>query len=171
MASVIRKVTTWLSRARALSFFLALQVPRAYSCLNRSNSPGTPRIVLAALRRQPNLAEKSVIALISQAEQRPFKTPQLPALRAVVSEPAPQKRRFFLLLYFQRVGSPSIWGWKRAPAAVADFRTRARQGLQTCFGGLGCLPAPTRPTQRLTGPNGGIFPPSVRRPFSLSTAS
>ena len=46
------------------------------------------------------MAEKSVIALISQAEERPFKTPQLPALRAVVSEPAPQKRRFFLLLYF-----------------------------------------------------------------------
>ena len=81
------------------------------------------------------MAEKSAIASISQAEERPFKTPQLPALRAVVSEPAPQKRRFLLLLYFQRVGSPSIWGWKRAPAAVADFRTRARQGLQTCFGG------------------------------------
>ena len=46
------------------------------------------------------MAEKSVIALISQAEERPFKTPQLPALRAVVSEPAQQKRRFFHLLYF-----------------------------------------------------------------------
>ncbi|HJB54056.1 MAG TPA: hypothetical protein H9772_13345, partial [Candidatus Oscillibacter pullicola] len=55
--------------------------------------------------------EKSVIASISQAEERHFKTLQLPALRAVVSEPAPQKRRFFLLLYFQPVGSPSIL-WK-----------------------------------------------------------
>ena len=117
--------------------------------------PGTPRPFFAALRRQPNSTEKSVNATISCAEQRPFKTPQLPALRAVVSEPALQKRRFFLLLYFQQVWSPSIWGWKRAPAAVADFRTRARQGLQTCFGGHGCLPAPTRPTQRLTRPNGG----------------
>ena len=45
------------------------------------------------------MAGKSVIASISQAEERPFKTPQLPALRAVVSEPAPQKRRFFLLLF------------------------------------------------------------------------
>ena len=56
------------------------------------------------------MAEKSVIASISQTGQRPFKTPQLPALRAVASEPAPQKRRFFLLLYFQLVGSPSILG-------------------------------------------------------------
>ena len=45
------------------------------------------------------MAEKSVIASISQAEERHFKTLQLPALRAVVSEPAPQKRRFFLLLF------------------------------------------------------------------------
>ena len=150
------------------SLFSATHFLKGPSCLN---SPGTPQQLFVTLRRQPNSTEKSVNATISCAEQRPFKTPQLPALRAVVSEPAQQKRRFFLLLYFQRVGSPSIWGWKRAPAAVADFRTRARQGLQTCFGGHGCLPAPTRPTQRLTGPNGGIFPPSVRRPFSLSTAS
>lgn len=68
---------------------------------------------------------------------------------------APPATPAFILLYFQQVWSPSIWGWKRAPAAVADFRTRARQGLQTCFGGHGCLPAPTRPTQRLTRPNGG----------------
>ena len=58
------------------------------------------------------MAEKSVIASISQAEERPFKTPQLPALRAVVSESALQKRRFFLLLYFQLVGSPPIQGRK-----------------------------------------------------------
>ena len=38
---------------------------------------------------------------------------------------------------------------------LRNFRTRARQGLQTCFGGHGCLPAPTHPTQRLTGLNGG----------------
>ncbi len=72
--------------------------------------PGTPRPFFAALRRQPNSTEKSVIATIPCTEQRPFKTPQLPAPRAVVREPAPQKRRFFLLLYFQLVGSPSILG-------------------------------------------------------------
>ena len=76
--------------------FSATHFLKGPSCLN---SPGTPQRVLAALRRQLNLAEKSVIASISQAEERHFKTLQLPALRAVVSEPAQQKRRFFLLLF------------------------------------------------------------------------
>ena len=53
------------------------------------------------------MAEKSVIASISQAEERHFKTLQLPALRAVVSEPAPQKRRFFLLLFLSSSAEPS----------------------------------------------------------------
>ena len=44
--------------------------------------------------------EKRHLLLFHDAEQRPFKIPQLPALRAVVSEPAQQKRRFFLLLFF-----------------------------------------------------------------------
>jgi len=35
------------------------------------------------------LAEKSAIASISQAEERHFKTPQLPALRAEVTAQAP----------------------------------------------------------------------------------
>ena len=52
------------------------------------------------------MAEKSVIATISQAEERPFKIPQLPALRAVVSEPAQQKRRFFLLLFLSSPAEP-----------------------------------------------------------------
>ena len=157
MASVIRKVTSWLSRARALSFFLALQVPRAYSCLNRSNSPGTPRRVLAALRRQPNLAEKSVIALISQAEERPFRTPQLPALRAVVSEPAPQKRRFFLLLYFQLVGSPSILGGTcssshhRLPPHSAD------SGSKLALAGTDATPPPFARHSGSQGQTGAIF--------------
>jgi len=76
--------------------FSATHFLKGLSCLN---SPGTPQQLFAALRRQPNSTEKSVNATISCAEQRPFKTPQLPALRAVVSEPAQQKRRFFLLLF------------------------------------------------------------------------
>ena len=140
MASVIRKVTSWLSRARALSFFLALQVPRAYSCLNRSNSPGTPRIVLAALRRQPNLAEKSVIASISQTEQRPFKTPQLPALRAVVTALAPERRQGFLLLYFQLVGSPSILGGTRSSSRHRLPPHNADRGSKLALAGTDAAP-------------------------------
>ena len=56
------------------------------------------------------MAEKSVIASISQAEERHFKTLQLPALRAVVTALTPERRQGFLLLYFQLVGSPSILG-------------------------------------------------------------
>ena len=56
------------------------------------------------------MAEKSVIASISQAEEQPFQNPATVRTAAVVSEPAQQKRRFFLLLYFQLVGSPSILG-------------------------------------------------------------
>ena len=103
------------------------------------------------------MAEKSVIASISQAEQRPFKTPQLPALRAFASEPAQQKRRFFLLLYFQRVGSPSILGENVFQQLSLTSATQRRQGQQTCFGWHGCRPAPIRPTQWLTRANGDCF--------------
>ena len=106
-----------------MSFFFALQVQRAYSCLNRSNSPGTPRPFSAALRRQPNSTEKSVIAAASRPEQRPFKTPQLPALRAVVREPAPQKRRFFLLLLLSSLGKRP-GGRKQAVSALAEQRPK-----------------------------------------------
>ena len=83
--------------------FSATHFLKGLSCLN---SPGTPQQLFAALRRQPNSTEKSVNATISYAEQRPFKTPQLPALRAVVSEPAQQKRRFFLLLFLSSPAEP-----------------------------------------------------------------
>ena len=102
------------------------------------------------------MAEKSVIALISQAEERPFNPPtartagsceRTGATKAPVLSPA----------IFSTGRVTLDLGWKRAPAAVADFRTRARQGLQTCFGGHGCLSAPTRPTQRIARANrGGI---------------
>ena len=88
------------------------------------------------------MAEKSVIASISQAEQRPFKTPQPPALRAVVSEPAQQKRRFFLLLYFQSVGSPSILEENVFQQSSPTSVTRCQQGLQNSFGGHGAAPLP-----------------------------
>ena len=45
------------------------------------------------------MAEKSVIASISQAEERHFKTLQLPALRAVVTALTPFWRQGFLLLF------------------------------------------------------------------------
>lgn len=35
-------------------------------------------------------------------KERPFKSPELPALRAEVSGPAPEERRAFLLLRFRR---------------------------------------------------------------------
>ena len=88
------------------------------------------------------MAEKSVIVSISQAEQRPFKTLQLPALRAVVSEPALQKRRFFLLLYFQPVGSPSILGenvFQQSSPAFAHGPDKARRQL---FVGTDATPPP-----------------------------
>lgn len=132
--------------------FSATHFLKGLSCLN---SPGTPQQLFAALRRQPNSTEKSVNATISCAEQRPFKTPQLPALRAVVSEPAQQKRRFFLLLYFQRVGSPSILGENVFQQLSLTSATRCRQGLQTCLGRHGCHHNSIHPTQRLTGHRGG----------------
>ena len=118
------------------------------------------------------MAEKSVIASISQAEERHFKTLQLPALRAVVSEPAQQKRRFFLLLYFQPAilstgGFTLDSGGKRVPTVVTGFRTRARQGPKAVVCGHGCHPVPIRPTQWLTRPNGAVLSPPAGRRSSL----
>lgn len=88
--------------------FSATHSLKGLSCLN---SPGTPQRHSADLRRQPNFAEKSVIAAISCVEQRSFKIPQLPALREVVSESAQQKRRFSPAFFrppvhFQKHGNP-----------------------------------------------------------------
>ena len=152
--------------------FSAAHFLKGLSCLN---SPGTPQQLFAALRRQPNSTEKSVNATISCAEQRPFKTPQLPALRAVVSEPAQQKRRFFLLLYFQRVGSPSILGENVFQQLSLTSATRCRQGLQTCLGRHGCHHNSIHPTQRLTRPQGRFslcalpFGPQAARPVWATT--
>ena len=106
------------------------------------------------------MAEKSVIASISQAEERHFKTLQLPALRAVVSEPAQQKRRFFLLLYFQSAGSPPIQG--RKPCFNDRHRLSSHSADKGCklpLAGPRIPPCPYLPTQPLTGPNRGCFPP------------
>ena len=132
--------------------FSATHFLKGLSCLN---SPGTPQQLFAALRRQPNSTEKSVNATISCAEQRPFKTPQLPALRAVVSEPAQQKRRFFLLLYFQPVGSPSILEenvFQQASPAFAHGPDKARR--QLFVGTRGCHPAPSPDTADHKGKQG-----------------
>ena len=102
--------------------------------------PGTPRPFFAALRRQPNSTEKSVIATIPCTEQRPFKTPQLPAPRAVVREPAPQKRRFFLLLYFQLVGSPSILGGTRSSSRHRLPPHNADRGSKLALAGTDAAP-------------------------------
>ena len=134
--------------------FSATHFLKGPSCLN---SPGTPQRVLAALRRQQNLAEKSVIASISQAEERHFKTLQLPALRAVVSEPAQQKRRFFLLLYFQPVGSPSILGenvFQQSSPAFAHGPDKARRQL---FVGTDATPSPFAPHSGSHGQTGRFF--------------
>ena len=75
-----------------------------------------------ALRRQLNSTEKSAIATISCTEERLFKIPQLPALRAVVREPAPQKRRFFLLLFLSSLGN--------GPRASESSSTKVRTAPQ-----------------------------------------
>ena len=74
-----------------------------------------------------------------------------------MSEPAPQKRRFFLLLYFQPVGSLSILVENVFQQPSLTSITRCRQGLQTSFSEYGCSSAPVLPTQRLTRPNRGRF--------------
>ena len=142
--------------------FSATHFLKGLSCLN---SPGTPQQLFAALRRQPNSTEKSVNATISYAEQRPFKTPQLPALRAVVSEPAPQKRRFFLLLFLSPPSSlPETWKsagesgsnrWGKPHVILPfeeegqcrcevsrSFATQPQQGLRLGFAGMDASPPP-----------------------------
>lgn len=128
--------------------FSATHSLKGLSCLN---SPGTPQRHSADLRRQPNFAEKSVIAAISCVEQRSFKIPQLPALRTVVNEPAQQKHRFVLLLYSQSIGSPSILGENVFQQPPMTCVTRCRQGLQACFGGMDTTSAPFTPH---SGPHG-----------------
>lgn len=122
--------------------FSATHSLKGLSCLN---SPGTPQRHSADLRRQPNFAEKSVIAAISCVEQRSFKIPQLPALRTVVNEPAQQKHRFVLLLYSQSIGSPSILGENVFQQPPMTCVTRCWQGLQGCFGGQRIPPQPHSP--------------------------
>ena len=103
------------------------------------------------------MAEKSVIASISQTEQRPFKTPQLPALRAVVTALTPERRQGFLLLYFQRVGSPSILG-ERVPAVVTDFRHTTPTGAANLLWLARMPPRPYSPdTVAHKGKRGGFL--------------
>ena len=120
--------------------------------------PGTPRPFFAALRRQPNSTEKSVIATIPCTEQRPFKTPQLPAPRAVVREPAPQKRRFFLLLLLSSLGKRP-GGRKQAVSALAEQRPKTG-------------PKPPGGAGMLSLPEGGHTAPHTAKQglFSLSPA-
>ena len=124
------------------------------------------------------MAENSVNVSISQAEQRPFKPPQLPALRAVVSEPAQQKRRFFLLLFLSSSGSlPETW--KSAHRSVphrcgeslvlsCHLRRKANAGVRCLvlsphspdkgrrqgFAGHGCSPPPSPDTAAHRGKQG-----------------
>ena len=143
--------------------FSATHSLKGLSCLN---SPGTPQRHSADLRRQPNFAEKSVIAAISCVEQRSFKIPQLPALREVVSESAQQKRRFFLLLFFvprftsrnmgilQRKWGQSLWANLILPFDEKGqcrrevsrlFATLARQGPKAVVCGQRMPPRPRPP--------------------------
>ena len=116
--------------------FSATHFLKGLSCLN---SPGTPQQLFAALRRQPNSTEKSVNATISYAEQRPFKTPQLPALRAVVTGQSGSFDACLLFCFFFR------------PPQIPETRPRPS-------GVHGCCPLPKEGTQRLIGPNmGGFF--------------
>ena len=94
------------------SLFSATHFLKGPSCLN---SPGTPQQLFVTLRRQPNSTEKSVNATISCAEQRPFKTPQLPALRADVTGRRRHRRPRRLSCYtfrppvdFQKHGNPPV---------------------------------------------------------------
>ena len=105
------------------------------------------------------MAEKSVIASISQAEERPFKTLQLPALRAVVSEPAPQKRRFFLLLFLSSSAEPQnrLTSALKGPAGLRPSplsrRAHRPHTIRCLLGVRRCHPLRQSPTQPLTGGN------------------
>ena len=114
--------------------------------------PGTPRPFFAALRRQPNSTEKSVIATIPCTEQRPFKTPQLPAPRAVVREPAPQKRRFFLLLLLSSLGKRP--GGEET-GSLCTGGTAAQDWPETAGRGRDAVPPRRRAHSRSHGQTGG----------------
>ena len=134
------------------------------------NSPGTPRRLFAALRRQSNSTEKSVIASVSRPEQRPFKTPQLPALRAVVSEPAPERRQGFLLLYFQLVGSPSILGGTRSSSRHRLPPHNADRGSKLALAGTDAAPPPFTRHRASHGQTWAVFSSlclSVHRPSKV----
>lgn len=88
------------------------------------------------------MAEKSVIASISQAEERHFKTLQLPALRAVVTALTPQRRQGFLLLYFQLVGSPSILGGTYSSSRHRLPPHSAGSGSKLALAGTDATPPP-----------------------------
>ena len=146
--------------------FSATHFLKGPSCLN---SPGTPQQLFVTLRRQPNSTEKSVNATISCAEQRPFKTPQLPALRADVTGRRRHRRPRRLSCYtFNWWGHPRFWG-KRVPAPVTEFCHTVPARVAKFLWWARCRPAPIRPTQRLTGPNGAVFSAFRETAFSLST--
>ena len=95
------------------------------------------------------MAEKSVIASISQAEERHFKTLQLPALRAVVSEPAPQKRRFFLLLFLSASANSRNEAQTVGGAWLLPSAERGHTAAHTAKQGRFSLLSAFRPTGRL----------------------
>ena len=116
------------------------------------------------------MVEKSVIASISQAEERHFKTLQLPALRAVVTALTPERRQGFLLLYFQLlyfqlVGSPPIQGENCASMTVIDFRhTAPTRAASSLWQAHGYLPVPICRHSPSQGQTGAVFPLSGLRP-------
>lgn len=171
--------------------FSATHSLKGLSCLN---SPGTPQRHSADLRRQPNFAEKSVIAAISCVEQRSFKIPQLPALREVVSESAQQKRRFFLLLFFvprftsrnmeicRRKWVQSLWGnlmsscylerTEKTGVGCLDISLHSPGKGRKRGAWARMLPRPHSPhTVAHTAKRGGSFSARWETKLSLSTAS
>ena len=111
-------VPTSLWRKSFLLFHCGASFEGGDPYLNSLHCAGTPRPFFATLRRQLNFTEKGVNPAISCAEQRPFKIPQLPALRAVVMGPAQQKRRFFLL---QRAKTRSFRCASLSPLSLWDI--------------------------------------------------
>lgn len=65
-------------------------------------------------------------------------------------------------------GHPRFWG-KRVPAPVTEFCHTVPARVAKFLWWARCRPAPIRPTQRLTGPNGAVFSAFRETAFSLST--
>ncbi len=79
------------------------------------------------------------------------------AVRAVVSEPAPQKRRFFLLLYFQPMGSPSVFGEKACSGGSPRLPPHGLdKGRKRAFVGTAAPPPLTR-RKGSQGQQGAVF--------------